>query len=145
MWSVSSCQHFHFFLVILHDSVFSNRRGFHVKLGLINLISPIKWFSLTFWLHLGESIGTNPGYLKLRKIRAAQAIARTVKKRNCFSFFHLLKMRDLSNFRLPPLKTASTWTQILWWSILRKLHLTRDSKIWRPKLRNPPRNKQFSS
>jgi len=27
---------------------------------------------------LGESIGTNPGYLKLRKIRAAQAIARTV-------------------------------------------------------------------
>ena len=27
---------------------------------------------------MGEAIGTNPGYLKLRKIRAAQAIARTV-------------------------------------------------------------------
>lgn len=29
-------------------------------------------------IHLGEAIGQNPGYLKLRKIRAAQNIARTV-------------------------------------------------------------------
>ena len=27
---------------------------------------------------MGEAIGINPGYLKLRKIRAAQNIARTV-------------------------------------------------------------------
>jgi prohibitin 2 len=27
---------------------------------------------------LGEAVGLNPGYLKLRKIRAAQSIARTV-------------------------------------------------------------------
>jgi prohibitin 2 len=27
---------------------------------------------------LGQAIGQNPGYLKLRKIRASQAIARTV-------------------------------------------------------------------
>lgn len=27
---------------------------------------------------LGEAVGMNPGYLKLRKIRAAQSIARTV-------------------------------------------------------------------
>lgn len=30
-------------------------------------------------VYLGEAIGRNPGYLKLRKIRAAQNIARTVK------------------------------------------------------------------
>jgi len=29
---------------------------------------------------LGEAIGQNPGYLKLRKIRASQAIARTVSQ-----------------------------------------------------------------
>ncbi|KAK9884319.1 hypothetical protein WA026_005269 [Henosepilachna vigintioctopunctata] len=29
-------------------------------------------------MHLGEAIGRNPGYLKLRKIRAAQNISRTV-------------------------------------------------------------------
>jgi len=29
-------------------------------------------------LQLGEALSTNPGYLKLRKIRAAQGIARTV-------------------------------------------------------------------
>lgn len=28
---------------------------------------------------LGEAVAYNPGYLKLRKIRAAQAIARTVR------------------------------------------------------------------
>jgi len=33
---------------------------------------------LNGYVHLGESIGQNPGYLKLRKIRASQAIARTV-------------------------------------------------------------------
>lgn len=27
---------------------------------------------------MGEAMGMNPGYLKLRKIRAAQAISRTV-------------------------------------------------------------------
>jgi hypothetical protein len=31
-------------------------------------------------LYLGEAIGSNPGYLKLRKIRASQSIARTVSK-----------------------------------------------------------------
>lgn len=31
---------------------------------------------------LGEAVSLNPGYLKLRKIRAAQSIARTVSWRN---------------------------------------------------------------
>lgn len=35
-------------------------------------------FSLTP-VHLGIAVGQNPGYLKLRKIRAAQSIARTVR------------------------------------------------------------------
>ncbi|KAK7576566.1 hypothetical protein V9T40_012852 [Parthenolecanium corni] len=30
------------------------------------------------YIHLGQAVGVNPGYLKLRKIRAAQNIARTV-------------------------------------------------------------------
>ena len=29
-------------------------------------------------MHIGEAIAMNPGYLKLRKIRAAQSIAKTV-------------------------------------------------------------------
>lgn len=29
-------------------------------------------------MHIGEAIAMNPGYLKLRKIRAAQHIAKTV-------------------------------------------------------------------
>lgn len=33
--------------------------------------------------YLGEAIGQNPGYLKLRKIRAAQNISRTVMKTHC--------------------------------------------------------------
>jgi hypothetical protein len=35
-------------------------------------------------LYLGEAIGSNPGYLKLRKIRASQSIARTVSQFNNF-------------------------------------------------------------
>lgn len=31
-------------------------------------------------MHLGIAVGQNPGYLKLRKIRAAQSIARTVRR-----------------------------------------------------------------
>jgi hypothetical protein len=30
------------------------------------------------FVHLGEALRDNPGYLKLRKVRAAQRIARTV-------------------------------------------------------------------
>ena len=36
-------------------------------------------FPLTF-RHIGKAIAENPGYLKLRKIRAAQSIARTVSE-----------------------------------------------------------------
>lgn len=36
---------------------------------------------------LGEAIGRNPGYLKLRKIRAAQNIARTVKKKQNWAYY----------------------------------------------------------
>jgi prohibitin 2 len=39
-------------------------------------------------LYLGEAIGSNPGYLKLRKIRASQSIARTVSKVFDFSAIH---------------------------------------------------------
>lgn len=45
-------------------------------------------------MKIGEAVGHNPGYLKLRKIRAAQSIARTVSliffsscHRNCFHDF----------------------------------------------------------
>lgn len=41
------------------------------------------------YVYLGEAIGKNPGYLKLRKIRAAQNIARTVKK----SIFHHTRLK----------------------------------------------------
>lgn len=36
--------------------------------------------------HLGDAISKNPGYLKLRKIRAAQNIARTVSIYFFFSY-----------------------------------------------------------
>ncbi len=36
------------------------------------------WFSLTLISHIGLALSDNPGFLKLRKIRAAQAIATTV-------------------------------------------------------------------
>ncbi|EFN75457.1 Prohibitin-2 [Harpegnathos saltator] len=29
-------------------------------------------------MHLGVAVGQNPGYLKLRKLRAAQSISRTI-------------------------------------------------------------------
>ena len=38
---------------------------------------------------MGVAIGINPGYLKLRKIRAAQSIARTVRKLNLASLRNL--------------------------------------------------------
>ena len=44
----------------------------------------MKYLSITFQgeaeaaKKLGEAVSQNPGYLKLRKIRAAQSIARTV-------------------------------------------------------------------
>ncbi|KAJ8953669.1 hypothetical protein NQ314_007276 [Rhamnusium bicolor] len=46
------------------------------------ILCPLSFeFFLLFFLtdtYLGEAIGRNPGYLKLRKIRAAQNISRTV-------------------------------------------------------------------
>ena len=67
--------------------------------------------SLTFFcfsvfsLYLGEAISKNPGYLKLRKIRAAQAIAKTV---NIYSivlfrfshFFFLFQQMSASQNRV---------------------------------------------
>ncbi|UXI19050.1 uncharacterized protein NH340_JMT04993 [Sarcoptes scabiei] len=46
------------------------------------LISPICFlnFFLSSYLYLGEAIAKNPGYLKLRKIRAAQNIAKTISQ-----------------------------------------------------------------
>lgn len=38
------------------------------------------FISFIFDIYLGEAIGVNPGYLKLRKIRAAQGIARTLSQ-----------------------------------------------------------------
>lgn len=38
----------------------------------------LKIYFLNDNIHLGQAVGVNPGYLKLRKIRAAQSIARTV-------------------------------------------------------------------
>lgn len=38
---------------------------------------------------MGEAIGRNPGYLKLRKIRAAQNISRTV------SFFYMVFFNEI--------------------------------------------------
>ena len=38
------------------------------------------WYSLTLVPYLGLALSDNPGFLKLRKIRAAQAIASTVMK-----------------------------------------------------------------
>lgn len=38
------------------------------------------------YVYLGLAVGRNPGYLKLRKIRAAQSIARTVCFQLCFPF-----------------------------------------------------------
>lgn len=43
-------------------------------------------FSLTV-AYLGEAIGLNPGYLKLRKIRAAQSIARTVSIQTFIEYY----------------------------------------------------------
>lgn len=56
---------------------FSNQRG-HIKAqrNVNNLLESIFHNSL---FYMGIAIGINPGYLKLRKIRAAQSIARTVK------------------------------------------------------------------
>lgn len=46
-----------------------------------------EWFetvrSLTF-SYLGQAIGMNPGFLKLRKIRAAQTISKTVSQLTLF-------------------------------------------------------------
>lgn len=45
----------------------------------------------TLPFQVGEAIALNPGYLKLRKIRAAQAIAKTVSTfRSYFQAFFLL-------------------------------------------------------
>lgn len=53
---------------------------------------------------LGEAIGLNPGYLKLRKIRAAQSIARTVRSfslskyfRNLIFFYFSLQIANSQN------------------------------------------------
>jgi hypothetical protein len=47
-------------------------------------------------LYLGEAIGSNPGYLKLRKIRASQSIARTVSK--VYDFQQYTKLLMLFKF-----------------------------------------------
>jgi prohibitin 2 len=44
---------------------------------------------------LGEAIGSNPGYLKLRKIRASQSIARTVSKVLIFCFHKFLMLYSI--------------------------------------------------
>lgn len=54
---------------------------------------------------MGVAIGINPGYLKLRKIRAAQNIARTVIRTLFLVGSKLIK--NLWCFRLPHLKTVS--------------------------------------
>lgn len=43
---------------------------------------------------LGEAMSANPGYLKLRKIRAAQNIARTVSISFSFHTVHCVISRD---------------------------------------------------
>ena len=45
-----------------------------------------KHIFLNFIVHLGDAISKNPGYLKLRKIRAAQSIAKTVIQTFSFNF-----------------------------------------------------------
>lgn len=70
------------------------------------MIDTTCYFSLTED-YLGEAVGKNPGYLKLRKIRAAQNIARTVLPR-------LLPNPALSNFltsRLQIPKIKYIWVE----------------------------------
>lgn len=54
---------------------------------------------------LGEAIGQNPGYLKLRKIRAAQNISRTVSFQHNFLRYMI---NVTSNYRSPIRKIACT-------------------------------------
>lgn len=42
------------------------------------------------YVHLGQAVGLNPGYLKLRKIRAAQSIAKTVSTTDVVSLSSVL-------------------------------------------------------
>ena len=57
--------------------------------------------------HLGKAMKVNPGYLKLRKIRAAQAIAHTVS--SSYSPYTVVASYLKSNTIIPPFPFPHTW------------------------------------
>ena len=79
---------------------------------------------------MGVAIGINPGYLKLRKIRAAQSIARTVR----FISKEFEWQIGLDFFcvfdRWPIRRTAFTWMPSRWWLIWRTNRSMRASRRW---------------
>ena len=99
------------------------------------LFVPFIFFLFAFFslLYLGEAISKNPGYLKLRKIRAAQSIAKTVSSFSLlFLLFHFLICKFFlftTKNRWPPPRTRCTWMLSRWcWTLLIKISISKESK-----------------
>ena len=66
-----------------------------------------KHIFLNFIVHLGDAISKNPGYLKLRKIRAAQTIAKTVIEIFSFNYFYKLSFNRFHNHKIVFISTLA--------------------------------------
>lgn len=67
----------------------------------------------TFEFHVGDAIAMNPGYLKLRKIRAAQQIAKTVSSSTGIRFFIFQLLEFLLTGSFYSLQIANSQNKVL--------------------------------